>query len=88
MKREADPGVETCPQSCPHVAAQRRFLYTSSRNLLISQRNFGAQGRNRTTDTVIFSHVLCALGSAEGSSAVGQQDQTSDSSLRADVNLS
>ena len=27
----------------------------------LKTQNFGAQGRNRTTDTVIFSHVLYQL---------------------------
>ena len=39
-------------------------LYDPGRHPLIASRrykDFGAQGRNRTTDTVIFSHVLYQL---------------------------
>ncbi len=36
-------------------------------------RKYGAQGRNRTTDTVIFSHVLYQLSYLGGSGEDGSQ---------------
>jgi hypothetical protein len=46
-----------CPHFRKRTASAQGLLYKS----LIFWRNRGAQGRDRTTDTVIFSHVLYQL---------------------------
>jgi hypothetical protein len=53
--------TKSVPQACPRAKNGLAVALAGSDKTLILLAYHGAQGRNRTTDTVIFSHVLYQL---------------------------
>jgi hypothetical protein len=63
-----------CPQDAPRYSAAGFAYSLFPINYLICFEIFGAQGRNRTTDTAIFSRMLYQLsylGTSKGARARG-----------------